>query len=737
MNTAKQIIGRLVITTLVALSLTSNLYAQPVLPPGGTNAPPTPEELEAARQAWLVKLNAEYTNNFAPWIHPTQMSEFGLPISTSFSSWQSEGVTGLLSLGTALGNWQANQAAAATNLAQTSDWPLTVTNDNAIAVMIGAEGGAPVYISTFNLNAADTVGADELWTNGSSGLNLNGEGTQIGVWDIGDARLTHREFTTNSTRILDMDGVSPDGVQDHVTHVSGTLGSYGVTGAAKGMSSRAVILANDVQLHFSEMPNQAATNFFRLSNHSYGIASMGWFGTFTFQGTNYPVWYGDAAYSQTEDFKFGRYETNSQSIDRIIYSSRYYLPVWAAANERGPSGKPAISQANGHIGFSNSAAYLFKGITRPDDGGTTGYDTLPPHGLAKNCLAVGAVSNIVNGYSGSNSVGMSTFSSFGPTDDGRIKPDVVGDGVNLYSSGSFFDDDYYTSSGTSMASPNVCGSLNLLVQLHNRDRGTNQPMLSSTLRGLAIHTADESGTTLGPDYKFGWGLLNVLKAARLMTNNFVSNSVPVVKEVKLLNGDFIQFPIVAKGGEPLKVTLCWTDPAGNPQPVALNPTNRVLVNDVDLRLTTATTTNLPWVLNPASPANTAVQADNDRDNVEQVFISNPTSNGVYTVRVAHKGTLKNDTGATSDQWVSILLSGNVAQTEPPFVIEKISQISTNTVGVRWPSTVGRIYQFEFRDDVASGTWSPATGEISATKTNIAVELPMNSATRFYRLARVR
>lgn len=66
MNTAKQIIGRLVITTLVALSLTSNLYAQPVLPPGGTNAPPTPEELEAARQAWLVKLNAEYTNNFAP-----------------------------------------------------------------------------------------------------------------------------------------------------------------------------------------------------------------------------------------------------------------------------------------------------------------------------------------------------------------------------------------------------------------------------------------------------------------------------------------------------------------------------------------------------------------------------------------------------------------------------------------------------------------------------------------------
>ncbi len=152
---------------------------------------------------------------------------------------------------------------------------------------------------------------------------------------------------------------------------------------------------------------------------------------------------------------------------------------------------------------------------------------------------------------------------------------------------------------------------------------------------------------------------------------------------------------------------------------------------------TATTTNFPWVLNPASPASAATQADNDRDNIEQVFISNPTTNGVYTIRITHKGTLKNDTGATSDQWVSILLSGNVAQTEPIVAIEQIAQVSTNTVGVRWPSTVGRIYQLEFRDDVDSGTWSPATGEISATKTNTAVELPMNSTTRFYRLDRVR
>jgi hypothetical protein len=615
-----------------------------------------------------------------------------------------------------------------------------MTNANGtLAIMVGVENGQPVYIGSYNANAADTVGADERWTNGSSGLNLNGEGTQVAVWDIGDARFSHREFTTNTTRIIKMDGTntSPDGVQAHATHVSGTLGAYGVTNAAKGMANRAVILANDTRDHYSEMATQFATNHFRLSNHSYGRANVGWYGTFTYLGTNYPVWYGDTDFSQTEDYKFGLYDTNSQSIDQIAYASRYYLPVWAAGNERGGFGKPAISQANGHIGFSNGVAYLFIGITRPDDGGTNGYDCLPPHGLAKNVLTVGAVSNIVGGYSGSNSVGMSVFSSFGPTDDGRIKPDVVGDGVNVYSTGSQSDSYYYTDSGTSMASPNVCGALNLLVQLQNRYMGTNQPMLSSTLRGIAIHTADEAGTTAGPDYRFGWGLFNVLKAARLMTNNFETGSIPFIKEVCLRNGDFIEFPVLAKGGEPLIITTCWTDPAGNPQPVSLDPTNRVLVNDVDLRVIRSGLTNFPWVLNPASPANAATTGDNNADNAEQVVISSLVSNGVYIVRVTHKETLRDDTGATADQWVSIFSSGVVPQNEPPLAIQQIAQASTNTMALRWAANVGRTYQVLHRDNVDSGTWSPATGEISATKTNVAVELPISGNHRFYLLVRVR
>ena len=106
---------------------------------------------------------------------------------------------------------------------------------------------------------------------------------------------------------------------------------------------------------------------------------------------------------------------------------------------------------------------------------------------------------------------MTRFSSWGQTDDGRIKPDVGAPGFSLFSSYTnhstmteHVNMSYETLSGTSMAAPTGAGSLNLLVQLHRREVGKNQPMLASTLRALAIHTADDAGDHPGPDYRFGW-----------------------------------------------------------------------------------------------------------------------------------------------------------------------------------------------------------------------------------------
>ena len=414
-----------------------------------------------------------------------------------------------------------------------------------------------------------------------------------------------------------------------------------------------------------------------------------------------------------------------------------------------------------------------------------GYDTLVPSAVGKNGLAVGAVNTFTNDMSGltiKTNIVMTAFSGWGPTDDGRIKPDLVAAGLHIFAptidgsrevvemengisvtnTVSLVNNNYTWDSATSYAAPTVTGSLNLLIQLQRRQTGTRkQDMLSSTLKGLAIHTAVEAGDHPGPDYRFGWGLFNALAAATLMTNNHHSQSLAHIKETYLLSRDspkdHIGFEIIARGGEPLKVTAAWTDPAPETLPErALDSQERMLVNDLDLRLVTdidgTAVTNYPWVLDPASPRNAAVQADNDRDNVEQVLIENPGTNQHYAVQVTYKDTLtfpesplsifpddkvENEVLQTN-QWVSLFISGNVPQPEPPLTIEFMS-IGTNTSWLRWPSVVGRVYQLNSRTNLLTGDWENEkdTGEVVASKTNTAVEIKNPSDDRFFRVVRVR
>ena len=126
-------------------------------------------------------------------------------------------------------------------------------------IMIGVEDGLPVYLSFLNAGAADTIGTDELWTtnsallNGLSGLNLNGEGTQLAMWDGGDVLFTHREFATNrftasnftdEFRVFNEHQMTFDGratnyvPHGHATHVAGTLIASGIDTDVKGDVAR-------------------------------------------------------------------------------------------------------------------------------------------------------------------------------------------------------------------------------------------------------------------------------------------------------------------------------------------------------------------------------------------------------------------------------------------------------------------------------------------------------------------
>ena len=137
---------------------------------------------------------------------------------------------------------------------------------------------------------------------------------------------------------------------------------------------------------------------------------------------------------------------------------------------------------------------------------------------------------------------MTGFSSWGPTDDGRIKPDLVANGWLLVS--TYGQDPYYAPAlGTSMATANVTGSLLLLQEYYQDIYGTGNFMRAATLKALAIHTADEAGTADGPDYRHGWGLLNTRSAAQLITAHSIGAPQQQIIEGSLTDGATDAIPI--------------------------------------------------------------------------------------------------------------------------------------------------------------------------------------------------
>lgn len=704
------------------------IAANPILARAAQEA--AAEAARAAKDALRKRIQEE----FVPWLHADATLSDGIRASFQEQAQEQAGVVKheiarLNALNTA--QLQAGREQAAAIGLQ----DLGTNQLGGVLSLVGTGGGLG-FITSFNTESGDTISTDEIQPGGTTGLGLTGTNTVIGVWEAGRVFTNHLEFTNSGRRVFELETTNHYNVTDHATHVTGTLVGRGVTNAAKGMAFEAIAHTWDAVDDTSEMLGEASTNGVRVSNHSYG-RGCGWAGiVFDTGGNPYYLWAGDVAISTTEDYHYGFYDASSANIDSDVYLAKHYLPAWSAANERGAQGQAPSTNAFVHAAYVNGVLQLVFAAHPHDFGPRGGYDLLPPQQSCKNGLTVGAISNIIGGYSGSNSVAMSTFSSFGPTDDGRIKPDVVAGGVNVFSTGSASNTHYYTDSGTSMAAPAVAGSLDLLIGRQNQIYGTNQPMLASTLRGLAIHTADEAGTSAGPDYRFGWGLFNARSTALMIESNYTSQSLAHIKEVRLLNGDHIEFPIVATNNRPLRIGVYWTDPPGTPVNPSLNPTNRMLVNDLDLRVISPSgVTNFPWVLNPASVTNAATTGDNFRDNAERVDIASP-ANGTHIVRVTHKGNLINNSNVVSEQWVTVLVLGNIAQPQPDLVLEPPVIDGTNAY-LKWPSVVGRIYRVEYNDDLTTSSWTDATGEVSATKTNVSVTVSASSDQRFYRVVQVR
>jgi len=527
-------------------------------------------------------------------------------------------------------------------LAPGKGWPVSRQNRNGSTVSLqGVDSlGFPIYLITHNNTiAAATTGTNHVQPGGALGLNLSGSSAFLNnkwaIWDGGRVYRDHQEFAGKTINFGDNATVI-----DHATHVAGTMTARGIYTPARGMAFNANTLTSyDFDNDVAEI-SAAAPNLL-LSNHSYGEIG-GW----DYNSTQLR-WEWSGLPGDNVDYKFGFYGSRTADFDRIAYNAPYYLIVESAGNSRTSNG-PAVGQPYyGYTSVTNQN-FVNKGPRPANISSNDGYDIITVSANAKNILTVGAVNPLPFGPASAGDISIANFSSWGPTDDGRIKPDLVADGVNMLSSASDGTASYSALSGTSFAAPSVTGSLLLLQEYFAQKNGGNF-MRAATLKGLACHTAFDAGRP-GPDYIYGWGLLNMPKAAQAITDRGGKSNI---SEQTLAQGQQQTYTVTASGNGLLMATISWTDLQGTPTiEGTVNSRTPKLVNDLDIRVTDGINTFLPWVLDPSQPTLAATPGNNIRDNIEQIIIPGAQPGKTYTITVSHKGTLQS--GA---QPYSIIITG--------------------------------------------------------------------------------
>ena len=213
-------------------------------------------------------------------------------------------------------------------------------------------------------------------------------------------------------------------------------------------------------------------------------------------------------------------------------------------------------------------------------------------------------------------------SSHGPARDGRIKPDITAHGQGHISTGA--NNTYSAFGGTSGAAPGVAGVSAQLYELYADTHAGVMPE-SGLVKAALLNTANDAGN-VGPDFKFGWGIVNGLRAGKLLSEDrFIVESISNGE----LNTNTLTVP---SGTTQMRIMVYWTDPA------AASGASTALINDLDLVVKDPSDTPyLPWILDPTpDPVTLDLPATNGADhlnNMEQVLINNPAA-GDYVVEIS-------------------------------------------------------------------------------------------------------
>ncbi len=430
--------------------------------------------------------------------------------------------------------------------------------------------------------------------------------------------------------------------QAHGTHTSGTTAGAGIINPLyQGMAPKSTIISQWFNDVITNTPTYVTDNNMVATNNSYTTADNGCPGE-------------------------GVYDVTSNYVDAQMKTYDEVLHVFAAGNDGGFNCSP----------YPVSFATIKSGWQ-----------------CAKNVFTVGNLA--------AASYTINAGSSRGPVADGRIKPEIVANGTSV--SSAFPNNAYGGSSGTSMAAPVITGAAALLNERYRQLNSGANPK-AALLKALMCNTAEDLGNA-GPDYTYGFGLLNVRKAVEAMEGNqyFISstpNSFPVT---------------VPAGVRRLKVMLYWAD-----APAAL-PAATTLVNDLDLTVTDdpVTVTHLPLILDPAPAGVTAIAVEgaDHKNNIEQVVINDPAP-GNYLLNVNAFAV----PAGPQPYVLTYQMDRNGITVEYPFGRETLVSGAAETI--RWTAYGDEANTFTVSYSTDNGgTWTDINTNVAATARSLSWVVP--------------
>jgi hypothetical protein len=472
-----------------------------------------------------------------------------------------------------------------------------------------------------NVDAADTSNVDDLLAAGSAGgYALTGHGVRVGIWDDGAARVTHADLRDRVEVIDD----SP--ATDHATHTAGTILGTGTGDAsARGMAPAATALSGSWVDGPAELADYAG--MISVSNHAYN-AALGWFDDPACDAL--PSWVGGSDFA--DPFR-GKYGDDAAAIDAVAFAADALI-VWSAGNNR----RDVLSPAAAHHHYPSCTD-----VYTDDHAAQDAYDTIGGAAAAKNVITVGAIGDLTDDPVPASQVQPLYFSGFGPSDDGRVKPDVVASGFSVYSALAGTDDAHGSFTGTSPATAVVTGGIALLVERYRALNHGVDPR-AADIKALVVQTALDDADLPGPDAETGYGLFDARAAAALLEHDALAAGARL--RAGVFDGAAQAFTTLnaVAAGTPLRATLAWIDPPAPPNGGGLDDPSPALVDDLDLVLVApdGVTQFHAWSLdagNRGAPATRTALNHLDPTEVVSVDAVDNVWTGNWTLRVS---------GATND-----------------------------------------------------------------------------------------